>query len=72
MGQRIEGHDQARDEAIGFIETCLFDLSDTQASHKRKQRAKQWLCYWATALERMVNEGRAHPYNRPRHASKRK
>jgi len=52
-------------EAAEFIETCVFDLSDPQASCKRKRRAKVALCYWATELERMVNEGRAHPYNRP-------
>ena len=54
-----------RKEAVGFIETCVFDVSDPQASFKRKRRAKEWLCYWATELERLVNEGRAHPYNRP-------
>lgn len=54
-----------RREAVAFIETCVFDISDPHASPKRKQRAKAALCYWATKLERMVNEGRAQPYNRP-------
>lgn len=57
-------------EVHAFIENCVFDISDPSASPKRKRRAKEWLCYWATELERMANEGRAHPYNRPRHASK--
>jgi hypothetical protein len=51
--------------AAAHIEQCLFDLSDPQAHFKRKRRAKEWLGYWATELECMVNDGRAHPVNRP-------
>lgn len=38
-------------EARAHIETCLYDLADPQASHKRKRRALEWLGYWATELE---------------------
>lgn len=56
---------QAAEEATKHIEQCLFDIADPEASSPRKQRATEWLGYWATELERMVNNGRAHPVNRP-------
>jgi hypothetical protein len=53
-------------EATGFIKTCLLDLADpTRQSLKRKRRALYGLAYWAEELERLVNEGKARPYNPP-------
>jgi hypothetical protein len=46
----------SRREIVAIIETCVFDIADPHASPRRKQRAKDALCYWATELERMVNK----------------
>jgi len=46
-------NNEAVEEATQHIETCLFDISDPLASLKRKRRAREWLVYWATELERM-------------------
>jgi hypothetical protein len=45
---------RTKDEANRHIDQCAFDLADPQASLKRKRRARAWLGYWATELERIA------------------
>jgi hypothetical protein len=45
---------QPANEAQRHIDQCVYDISDPHASPKRKRRARAWLEYWATELERIA------------------